>query len=111
MSSSILDTLRLLDGGCLVDKASDEIAKLVQAIDATGKPGSITIKVSLKRVGGGALAADGRISSVIPKDAAPVTLLFPTPEGALLTEDPNQKRLDLRPVVTDGEIKLKSMKG
>lgn len=109
MSSSIIDTLRRLDGGCLVDRASDELAKVVQAIESTGKPGSITIKLSLKRVGGGALAADGRITCVVPKEAPSVTLLFATPEGSLITEDPNQRKLDLRQVAAELPRELKSI--
>ncbi len=109
MSSSILDTLRRLDGGCLVDQASDEMAKVVQAIESTGKAGSITIKISLKRVGGGALAADGRITCVVPKEAPSVTLLFATPEGALITEDPNQRKLDLREVAAELPRELKTI--
>lgn len=111
MSSSITDTLRRLSGGQLVDEANEKLAALVQGVEATGKPGSITLKISLKKVGGGAMAANGKITASIPADVAPITLLFPTQEGALLTEDPKQKKLDLREVAAEPARELKTMKG
>ena len=110
MSTPITDTLRRLAGGTLVDEADEKLAALVQGVQATGKPGSITIKLSLKQVGGGAMSASGKITAAIPADVPPITLLFPTPEGALLTEDPKQKKLDLRQVEADPR-ELKTMKG
>lgn len=111
MSSSLTDTMRRLSGGALCDEADEKLAALVQGVEATGKPGSITIKLSLKKVGGGAMSASGKVSALIPADVAPITLLFPTPEGALLTEDPKQKKLDLREVAAEPARELKTMKG
>lgn len=98
MSRSIVDTLRHLSGGVFIDEVSDALAEVVKAVDATGKAGSVTIKIDLRRATAGAMAARGTFSVKRPAEPAVEALLFPTPEGNLLTEDPSQKKLDLRPV-------------
>jgi hypothetical protein len=40
MARSIVDTLRHLEGGCLIDEASEKLAEVVRRVDATGKGGS-----------------------------------------------------------------------
>lgn len=94
----IIDTLRHLDGGCLIDDAAELMAELVTAVGSTNKPGKLTIEISVRRATAGAMALKGKVT--VKKPAEPVfeSLMFPTPEGNLLTEDPNQKSFDLRPV-------------
>lgn len=98
MSRSIIDTLRHLEGGVFLDEVSDALAEAVKAVDATGKAASITIKVDVRRATAGAMAVRGTFSLKKPSEPPIEALLFPTPEGNLLTEDPNQKKLDLRPI-------------
>lgn len=106
MARSVVDTLRHLNGGVFIDEASDALAEVVKAVDATGKAGSITIKIDIRRATAGAMAVRGAFSVKKPAEQAIEALLFPTPEGNLLTEDPNQKKLDLRPVVAD-QVEIK----
>lgn len=106
MSRSIVDTLRHLNGGVFIDEASDALADAVRAVDATGKAASITIKIDVRRATAGAMAVRGTFSVKKPSEPPIEALLFPTPDGNLLTEDPSQKKLDLRPVeVPSLEIK------
>lgn len=98
MSRSIVDTLRHLNGGVFIDEASDALADVVKAVDSTGKTGSVTIKIDIRRATAGAMAVRGTFSVKCPAEPPVEALLFPTPEGNLLTEDPSQKKLDLRPV-------------
>ncbi|MEN6540859.1 MAG: hypothetical protein ABFC67_14725 [Mizugakiibacter sp.] len=106
MSRSIIDTLRHIAGGVFIDEASDALAEVVRAVDATGKAGSVTLKIDIRRATAGAMAVRGTCSVKKPSEPAIEALLFPTPDGNLLTEDPNQKKLDLRPVgVEKVEIK------
>lgn len=106
MSRSIVDTLRHLNGGIFIDEASDALADVVKAVDLTGKTGSVTIKIDIRRATAGAMAVRGTYSVKRPSEPAIEALLFHTPEGNLLTEDPSQKKLDLRPVDTPAlEIK------
>ena len=97
----ITDTLRHVRGGELIDEASEQLAKVVQAVDATGKAGTLTIKLRIKKISrSGALEILDDVTSVVPEDEKLTTLMFPTPEGNLVTSDPRQKRLDLKDVTS-----------
>lgn len=98
MSRSIVDTLRHLEGGVFLDEASDALAEVVKAVDATGKNGKITLTIDVRRATAGAMAVRGAFTVKKPAEPPLEALLFPTPEGNLLTEDPSQKKLDLRPI-------------
>lgn len=95
---SIIDTLRHLDAGCLVDDATAGLAEIVKAVDETGKPGKLVITVSIRKATAGAMAVLGKVEVKKPINPPLESLLFPTVEGNLLTEDPNQRKLDLKPV-------------
>lgn len=98
MSRPIQETLTAINNGTLLVDASDALASLVLAVDSTGKPGKLTIEVSLRKVNGLTMAATGKISVKKPPEPALETLLFPTPEGNLLREDPRQMKLALKAV-------------
>lgn len=101
MSRSIVDTLRHVAGGVFIDEASDALAEVVKAVDSTGKAGSVTIKIDIRRATAGAMAVSGKVSVKRPEGRPIEALLFPTPEGNLLTEDPSQKKFDFTPVVVE----------
>ena len=98
MAKPITETLRHLGAGCLMDDAAEQLAALVLGVDQTGKPGTLTIKLSLRKATAGALAVTGDVTVKMPATPKIESLMFPTPEGNLLTEDPRQKKLDLKPV-------------
>jgi len=92
------ETLHKINGGVLLHDAAEALAELVLAVDATGKPGKLTIEISLRKSTQQTMAASGNVKLVKPKEQAIETLLFPTPEGHLLTEDPRQAKLALQMV-------------
>jgi hypothetical protein len=100
MSRPITDTLRHLRGGVFLDEASDALAELVQAVSDTGRPGTLTVSLTLKRAsrGSGALVIADKITVKGPKEDAVETMLYATPEGALVAEDPRQHKLALKDV-------------
>ena len=98
MIRPITDTLRHLGAGVVIDDASEQFADLVKRVDETGKPGSITIKINLRRATAGALAVTSDVLVKKPPEPKVETLLFPTVEGNLLTQDPRQKTLELKTV-------------
>lgn len=49
MIRPITDTLRHIGGGVFIDTASDKLAELVAAVDASGKAGKITLDVTVKK--------------------------------------------------------------
>lgn len=109
MSRPITHALRMLDGGAFLDIAGDKLAALVKSIEDTGKSGTLTIKLELKRVGGGAIQITPHISCKTPEAKPEATLLWATVEGNLTVENPSQQKLDLRSVDTKlGELKKAS---
>jgi len=101
MARPITDALRHLRGGVFLDEASEALASLVQSVNETGKPGSITLKLDLKRVSrSGAIAIRDSIILKGPKEEPMETMLFSTVEGNLVAEDPHQMKLSLKQVTT-----------
>ncbi len=98
MRTTILQTISSLHAGLLADEANDKLQDLVKAVDSTGKAGTITITLSVRKATAGALAVKGKVTSKLPAEPDLEALLFPTPEGNLLTEDPRQQKLDIRPI-------------
>lgn len=61
MTRSIVDTLRHLNGGVFIDETSDALAEVVRAVDLSGKAGSVTIKIDIRRATAGAMALRERL--------------------------------------------------
>jgi hypothetical protein len=100
------ETLHHINGGVLAYEVAEKLAELTLAVDATGKPGKVTLEITLRKSTRSTIAASGRVVLQKPKEPAVETLLFPTPEGALLTADPRQAQLPLKPVAIPGAEQL-----
>jgi hypothetical protein len=103
----ITDTMRHMRSGQFIDDASTKLAEIVNAVDITGKPGKLTIEITVKKVGrAGALELVDKVSAKVPHEAPITTLMFPTPEGNLMTSDPRQQALELQvvPIPTGDSI-------
>lgn len=113
MSRPITDTLRSLRGGVLVDEASDALAELVNAVMETGKAGRLTIELSLTKAsrGSGALVIRDKIVVKRPADDVFETILYATPEGSLVTQDPRQATLELKQVEDPAQRPTKVING
>lgn len=95
----VMDTLRHLRGGVMLDDAGDALAEVVRAVVETGRPGRVTIDLQIRKVGrSGALSIIDKVTSKVPQNERIDTLMFPTEDGNLLTKDPRQNNLDLRTV-------------
>ncbi|AJK46189.1 hypothetical protein [Burkholderia plantarii] len=95
----ITDTMRYIGGGVFMDQASDKLAELVNAVDTTGKAGSLTIVINVKKATrGGAMLIVGKVSVKKPAEDPMEAMLFATPEGNLISDDPHQQKLDLKQV-------------
>ena len=93
----------------VLDHAGEEFGKLINAVVTNGKAGSITMKIDIKPSTAGALAVKATVISKIPKGLPPESLLWPTPEGNLMAEDPRQTKLDLKPVAAEPTRELKTV--
>jgi hypothetical protein len=113
MSKPVNENLKSIriesDDGDLVpmlDFAGDKFSELVRAVVDTNKAGTITMKISIKPSTAGALAAKAEVSMKKPKGLPAEALLWPTPEGNLLEDDPRQVKLPLVSVeVPNKELK------
>ena len=82
----------------VLDYAGQRFSALIQAVGDTGKAGSITLKVTVRPSTAGAMAVKPEVRVVLPKGLPAEALLWPTPEGNLVAEDPSQEKLELRHV-------------
>jgi hypothetical protein len=95
----ITDVLRHIGGGVFLDTASEEMQALVAAVDASGKAGVLTLTIAVKKATrGGAMYIAGKVAVKKPGDDPMEAMLFATPEGNLIAEDPRQQKLDLKQV-------------
>ena len=93
----ITDTLRHIGGGVFIDIASDKMAELVSAVDQQGKPGKLVLEITVKKATrGGAMLVTGKATLRKPAEPPMEAMLFATPEGNLIADDPNQQKLDLK---------------
>lgn len=107
----ITDTLRHIGGGVFIDIASDKLAELVAAVDATGKSGSVDLKIKMKKASrGGAMHITGTVKLNKPAEEPMEALLFATPEGNLVVDDPHQQKLDLKNVVAASDTPVANLK-
>jgi len=91
----ITETLRLLQGGLFLDECSEQLASLVKGVDETGKAGKLTITLALKK-SSGAIEIVAAVTNKTPEPKPDSDLLWPTVEGNLSVDNPNQRKLDLR---------------
>jgi hypothetical protein len=115
MARAITDALRDLRGGVFVDEASAALAEVVRSVSESGKPGKLTIELSVRRAtrGSGAVIVTDRLTAKLPKEDAPETVLWATPEGSLLASDPRQSTLELKVAAdpSSGELRVANGKG
>lgn len=82
----------------LLDYAGQRFSKLVKAVVDTNKAGTITLKVTVRPSTAGALAVKPDVRVTMPKGLPAEALLWPTPDGNLVSDDPRQTKLELRQV-------------
>jgi hypothetical protein len=97
MGRPITDTLRNIQGGALVDEATDALRELLVQVDETGRGGKLVLELTVSKLTrGGAVAIKGRVKTTMPPVAPAEGVFWVSPEGDALTEDPNQQKLDLK---------------
>jgi len=100
------------DDGDLVpvmDLAGVKFSELINAVTAHNKAGKLVMKIDIKPSTAGTLAVKADVSITKPKGMPAESLLWPTPEGNLIAEDPRQSKLELRPVTVEPSRELKAV--
>lgn len=101
MARPILETLREIRRGAFLDEAAEQLESLVKAVQATGKGGALTLKLTVAPAGRGSVktvVVQDAIGVNLPTPDKEVTVFFPTQDGALQRSDPAQMPLGLHPV-------------
>lgn len=93
----------------LLDHAGEQFADLIKAIVSTNKSGTLTLKVDVKPSTAGAMAVKASVAIKKPKGLPPESLLWPTPDGNLMADDPRQSKLELKPVAAEPARELKTV--
>ena len=93
----------------IMDFAGIKFSELITAVMQKEKAGALTLKISVKPSTAGALAVKAEISITKPKGLPPESLLWSTPDGNLMSEDPRQTKLDLRPIAAEPARELKNV--
>ena len=93
----------------VLDVAGAKLGELIAAIVATNKAGSLTMKIDIKPSTAGALAVKASVAIKKPKGLPPESLLWATPEGNLMADDPRQTKLELKPVAAEPARELKTV--
>lgn len=92
--------LAYLERGALDAVATEKLRELVAAIMATGKKGTLTLKLEVSKDNNTdtVVRVCGAISTKVPEFDRANTYLFGTHDGGLLRNDPEQGRLPLGPI-------------
>lgn len=90
------DTLREIRRGAILDDCADELARLVRAVDETGKAGKLTIELSVKPAskGQGIYNISDKVRTKLPELPVGETIMFGTPEGNLQARNPSQPDIE-----------------
>lgn len=91
----ITDILRDIRKGMVAEAAGEELAQVVRAVTATGKPGSLTIKLTVKPQKGDSeqVVISSKLSATTPTADMPEAIFFADMEGDLHRNDPRQPEM------------------
>lgn len=91
----ITDVLREMRKGRIVEDATEALTELVKAVDATNKPGALTLKLTVKpaKDGGWEKTLSAAISTSVPRHDLPDAVFFSNADGQLVRDDPDQREL------------------
>ena len=81
-----------LSHGSVNQRLTEDLAKVVEAVQETGRTGELTIKLNVKLEGGMAVV-NTEVKSKAPKPPLPGTMFFVGEKGLLHREDPRQTRM------------------
>lgn len=102
-------TVSQLRHGATQEDLSEKMSEAVTMARETGKQATVTLQVIIKPIGEGQYELRDKISAKIPELNRGMTLMFGTPEGNLMRDDPRQQSMELRGVKDDRPTEFKKM--
>lgn len=102
-SNAFAHTLNQISHGQLAEQASEELARLVAAIQETGKKGKLVLTINIKPRGrdSGQVEVVGDVKVTCPTSEIAPVMLFADANGNLVKDNPKQMKLQFdqpRPV-------------
>ena len=94
-SRSFTDTLRDIRGGEVLDQLDEQLQELVRAVQSAQAGGQITLTLAVSPMKGSseAVIVKDTVKLKKPEIKSAGTLMFPTVEGNLQRNNPNQREL------------------
>ena len=93
----------------IMDVAGAKFSELINAVCSHNKAGKLTLKIDIKPSTAGTVAVKAEVSITKPKGLPSESLLWPTPEGNLMADDPRQTKLELKPVAEEPARELRTV--
>lgn len=93
----------------VMEFAGAKFSELINAVVANNKAGKLVLKIDIKPSTAGTLAVKSEVTITKPKGLPAESLLWPTPEGNLMSEDPRQSTLELKQVTAEPARELKTL--
>ena len=90
MARPFADVLREMNRGEFYDEISDELGALVEAVQETGKSGSLTLKLRVSPNGAATVKVAGDVSTAVPRVQRGDNVFFVAGTGSLQRHDPRQ---------------------
>lgn len=104
-------TVAQLRAGATQEELSEKLSEAVNMARETGKQAEVTLKLIVKPVGDGQYELRDKVSDKLPEMQRGMTLMFGTPDGNLMREDPRQNKMNLRGVEDDKPTEFRKAEG
>lgn len=91
--NAFLRTLAELRKGMAMTEATNEMARVIQEVQKTGRAGEIKVTLKITPTGEEEVAIEDSITSKVPKKATLPTTFFVTEEGELSRNNPAQPEM------------------
>lgn len=93
-----MDLLREHRQGLSHDELTEALQRLVEAVTEERKPGTLTLRLTIRPQGDGTVLVSDDITSKPPKRTKAGSMFFVTPENNLERQDPRQTALPLHEI-------------
>ena len=106
------ETILQMNNGATVAELSDALEKVVAAVRAIGKSGSIALTVKVAPASKGSndvLIVESQVRTKLPEPDRGMTIFYATDENRLVRNDPRQQQLPLRVVDIEQPKQLKEV--
>ena len=92
LDPSFHDTVDIIRTGQLSAELDTQLAEMIQAVQTTGKPGELTLKIKVKKSKSDQIELSDAVIPKMPQPERKATYVFALENGAVSQADPRQRR-------------------